>query len=265
MNHKKNKVIEKLDNAQITVGCWSLMGNPEVVEMMGYVGFDFVIIDRQHTSYGLDVAENLIGAAEMTSITSIVRVPDKRPASIMRALDAGALGILVPGISTSHEAELVVDAAKYPPVGKRSACPETRAVQYGLRKWESFVEWSNQDTMVWLLVEGPEGIANFSEIIKVNGVHAIMMGPFDLSQSLGYPGKPDHPEVLRNLEKMVKVAKEAKVHMIAVLFETDPIRIKEKADQWITCGCNILAVASDRSIIASGLTHIIQKVSKVRK
>jgi 4-hydroxy-2-oxoheptanedioate aldolase len=256
-----NKLIEKLKKGQPVAGCWSLMGSLEAVEMMGYSGFDFVIIDRQHTYYGLDKTENLLRAATLAGITPIVRVSDKSSASIMKALDAGAMGILVPTVSTAHEAELIVEAAKYPPLGKRSACPDTRAVQYGMLEWESFADLSNQNTMVWLIVEGPEGVKNFSEIVKVKGVHSIVMGPFDLSQSIGYPGKPNHPKVLEHLEEMVKIAKGAMVQMVAVIFETDPIQIKEKADQWIARGCNILTVASDRTTILNGFTLIAQKLS----
>lgn len=261
---RRNKVIEKLKKGETAFGGWSLMGSLEAVEMMGYAGFDFVIIDRQHTYYGLERSENLFRAAEVANITPIVRVPDKRAASIMKALDAGALGILVPTISTVSEVREVVKAAKYPPQGERSACPETRAVHYGMQEWKSFVDWSNENTMVWLLVEGPQGVANFREIVKVEGVDVVMIGPFDLSQSLGHPGEPEHPEVVGHFKRMLEIARESKVEMATVLFEENPQDVKKKADYWIDLGCKVLLPVSDRAIMKCGLTRMMQEMNTIK-
>lgn len=142
------------------MGTWAQMASPEFVELVGHVGFDFVIIDLEHGSFGIETAVNMIRAAEAANTAPIVRVASGSEWEILKVLDAGALGILVPGVSTAEQAKQVVRAAKYGPTGIRGACPATRATGHGAWAWSEYLRWANSETMVWLLVEGVEGIRN---------------------------------------------------------------------------------------------------------
>ena len=177
---------------------------------------------------------------------------------ILKAMDMGAMGVIVPGVSTKEQGMRAVKAAKYAPLGERGACPWIRATQYNARSWVDYAQWSNEQTMIWLLVEGQEGVRNFDDILTVPNVDAVMLGPFDLSQSLGIPGQLDHPLLLKTLRAMVKKANTKKIDVIAVMLsEMQPEDIKASAQKWKSLGCKIMTVGGDRGIICTGFKSIL--------
>jgi 4-hydroxy-2-oxoheptanedioate aldolase len=252
MPHKINKVRLAQQQGRIAFGTWVQIGSPEVVEAAGYQGYDFVIIDMEHGQFGFDTVPSMVRAAEAAGVTPVVRVPGVEETLILKVLDTGAMGVLVPGISTKAQAEKAVRAAKYGPLGIRGACPWTRATEYNVADWAAHVKWSNEETMAWLLVEGKEGADNFDEILTVPNIDAIMMGPFDLSQSLGVPGQLDHPLVLETLKTMVSKAKVKNVSMIAVMLsEITSEQIQVSTRKWRDLGCRLMTVGGDRALLTT--------------
>ncbi len=239
-------------------GTWAQIGSPETVEILAHSGFDFLIIDTEHGYFGVEGAENLIRAADAVGVPVIVRVQDKNPTLIMKALDLGAQGILVPQVSTREDALRAVQAAKYGPEGNRGACPCVRAAGYLTDDWSAFARRSNEDTLVFLLVEGVDGVRNFEEIASVDGVDAIMVGPFDLSVALGVGGQMDHPLVMEKMEQMVRIAREKGVATVSVVFDPDLERMADKAAAWIRKGVRIVTVETDKIM----LSHVFRLVAK---
>jgi len=249
----ENRIKRVLDTGSVAYGAWVQMANPESVEYAGRAGYDFVLIDREHGSFDLDTTAQLLRAAVASGVTPVVRVPDRNPTEIMRVLDAGALGVLVPGVSTPEQASIAVRAARYGPVGNRGACPYTLATIHFSGNWSEFTEWSNRNVSVWLLIEGVEGIGNIDQILDTPGADAICLGPFDLSQAMGFPGQTDHPAVVDKLKSIVAKARRRGVEVVAVPFATSQQGLREEAQKWMDMGCRIVAGAVDRVALKNGL------------
>jgi len=170
------------------LGTWIQTASPDVVEIAGHAGLNFVVIDTEHTSFGIETSDCLLRAAECVGLAALIRVSHKDPTLVMKALDAGAQGIVYPGVSKRKDAEQAVKASKYHPLGERGACPFVRSGGHNILDWEKYAAEANKNTAVILLLEGKEGVDNLDEIISVPGVDVNMLGPFDLSVSLGVGG-----------------------------------------------------------------------------
>ncbi len=161
--------------------------SPEIVELLGAIGFDFVMLDCEHGSMGVDQVEHMVRAAEAFDITPIARVPDLADATLLRFLDRGVQGVIVPHVNTAAEAEAVARAARYYPDGHRGAA-SGRAHDYSvnLSRPESS-KWINEQTLVIPMVEETQAVDNLDEILKVPGVDVIHVAASDLGQSMGNP------------------------------------------------------------------------------
>lgn len=166
--------------------------SPALVEMIGAKGFDAVFIDCEHGSAGWEEVENMVRAAELVGATPIVRVQENSPSIITRTLDRGAGGIQVPHVNTRADAEAAVRHAKFAPLGVRGFSGGRSA--YG-EDMSLFSSRANDETMVIAMIEDVEAIRNLDEILTVEDIDVFFVAPGDLSQSMGYPGRPDHPEV----------------------------------------------------------------------
>jgi 4-hydroxy-2-oxoheptanedioate aldolase len=171
-----------------------------LVELLGRMGFDAVFIDCEHGPPGWEEVENMVRAAELTDVTPIVRVQSNDPSTIGRALDRGAGGVQVPHINTRAQAEAAVRAAKFAPVGHRGYAGGRSAL--GVKG--SFTSHANDETMVVAMLEEVEALTNLDDILKVEHIDAFFIAPGDLSQSMGYPGQMDHPEVQAAAESAVR-------------------------------------------------------------
>ena len=227
------------------------MASAENVEVVGATGYEFVVIDCEHGSFDLERATQLCRAADAVGTTPLVRVPDRNPAAIMRALDGGAMGVVVPGITSRAEAGAAVLAAKYKLEGcdgARGACPSTRATWHLSDDWLEFARWSNQNTMVWLLIESAAALANMDEILAVQGVSAIVPGPFDLAQDMGRPGELTHPDVLGAVREMARKARLKNVETVAVLLSSEQRALEDEVRFWQSVGATMYWAAGDRRL-----------------
>nr|WP_277990329.1 aldolase/citrate lyase family protein [Pandoraea sp. LA3] len=229
--------------------------SPEIIEMCGAAGLDFVWIDAEHGSFDLEKAVDMFRAAEAHGVTPLLRVPSLDAASVMRALDAGAMGIIVPNVSSAEQARAAVEFARYRVNGRgtRGACPSTRAAGYLTDDWASFVRWSNENTTVWALIETAEGIRNIDEILAVEGLDAIALGPFDLSHELGLYGQPFHPEVTQQFDAVVEKARASNVPVVATLFAATAQGIREERDHWLGKGVRLFSIGADRAVFSRAL------------
>lgn len=200
-----NKVREKLRAGQPSIGCFLGLGSPNVAELMAHAGFEWLVIETEHN--GLDSAEieHMLRAVNTTSTVPLVRVPSSNPVYIQRALDMGAMGIVVPMVRTAEEAAAIVSATRYPPDGARSFGP-LRASNYTFDNAD-YLRRANDNIIVSLILETKEAVANLDAICAVPGVDAIYLGPFDLCLSMGLdPIAQPHPEIEAVMKKMIEVA-----------------------------------------------------------
>ena len=207
---QQNTLKQKLEAGHAVFGVMITFPSPPVVEMLGYLGFDWVLIDNEHGSITVDNSEDMIRAAELTGIAPIVRPVSNKPEIIAPFLDRGAWGVQVPHVNTGDEARAAVDAVKYYPQGHRGIFSRGRPAGYGFSgATADYVEEANRNTLVCLMLEEVEAIDNLEEMVEVPGVDVYFIGSGDLSQSMGYPGQQTHPEVQRLMEKGVSIIREA--------------------------------------------------------
>lgn len=193
------------------VGMCCLSGSAHLIEIMGYCGLDYVMIDTEHSD-GVGVAQTqaLIRAADAAGIASLVRVNPKEPDAILHALDFGAIGIIAPHVKSRADAEAIVSAVKYFPEGTRGMCPHIRAARYGgWRTWDEYWPLANRQTMVVAVVEEPEGLANIEEIASTPGIDVVWLGVGDLGQAMGLGGDRNHPRIKEAVETAREAARRA--------------------------------------------------------
>jgi 4-hydroxy-2-oxoheptanedioate aldolase len=207
---RENTAKTKLKAGQAIIGPLLGFTSPQLVEIAGRAGFDFLFIDCEHGAIGLDECENMVRAADLVELSTIVRVPENNPQQILRYLDLGAHGVQVPHVTTKDDALRAVDATKYAPQGSRGM-GGGRAADYGLGRYtgEAYLRFANEQTWVSAMIEDLEGIRNLDQILTVEGLDIIAIGPNDLAASLGHPGHPDHPDVQKTIDEIVARTKAA--------------------------------------------------------
>ena len=207
---RENALKQKLQDGHAVFGVMITFPSPQVVEMLGYLGFDWVLIDNEHGSITVENSEDLIRAADITGVAPIVRPVSNKPEIIAPFLDRGAWGVQIPHVNTAEEARAAVDAVKYHPLGHRGIFSGSRPAGYGLSgSTADYVEDANRNTLVCLMLEEVEAIENLEEMVAVEGVDVFFIGSGDLSQSMGFPGQQTHPEVQALMERGVTVIREA--------------------------------------------------------
>ncbi len=243
-----------LHDNKIVFGPFLKITDPAVVEIMGFAGFDFVIIDAEHGPISMENAQNMIRAAETTNITSIIRVANNDESLILRALDIGAQGVEIPQINCKSDALRAVKSVKYSPQGERGVCRYIRAANYSSMDKFKYFKYANKETMIIAHIEGIEGINNLDEILLVSGIDVIFIGPYDLSQSLGVTGEVNHPLVI---EKMKEVVLKCKQNKVAVGTFADDV---ETAKSWISLGVQYMSFSVDVGILYNANKNIMNKL-----
>jgi 4-hydroxy-2-oxoheptanedioate aldolase len=169
--------------------------SPATVELAGYAGFDFVIIDTEHGAAGLETLEHMLRAAAASGIAALVRVPRGGADDILHVLDAGADGILVPHVTSADVARDIVKHAYYPPLGRRGISTLSRAARHGMGEAAAVLREQAGRTTVIAMIEDTEALTEVGAIARVEGIDAVFVGPNDLAASMGHLGEAAHPEV----------------------------------------------------------------------
>lgn len=229
----------KLKNNQLTIGSWIMIGNAMNVEVMALAGFEWLVVDIEHTSIDLQTTENLIRTIQSKNIKALVRVSKNEEVVIKRILDMGADGIIVPMVCSKEDAIQAVNYAKYPPQGKRGV-GLYRASSYGT-KFEEYKKWVNEELVIIAQIEHIDAVNNIDEILQVDGIDATIIGPYDLSGSMGFPGEFEREDVKDAVQKVLYKCKEYKIPSGFHVVDTNPESIKQKIEQ----GCTFLAYGID--------------------
>ncbi len=256
---KENKLKKHIEDGGVGVGPFIKMTDPAVVEIAGYAGFNFVIIDTEHGPISIETAQNLVRAASCAEITPIIRVKDNKPATILRALDIGAEGIEVPHITSKEDAVRAVQAAKFAPFGERGVCRFVRAAQYSALDRFKHFETANKETMVVLHIEGIEGVNNLEEILSVEEVDVIFIGPYDLSQSMRLPGQISHPRVIKKMKNVISSARRKGV--VVGTFADDV----ESTRKWMDLGVQYIGFSVDVGIFYESCKDVVLKIFSAKK
>lgn len=194
-------VLERLRNGEKVSAAWNQLGSNISAEIIAEAGFDVMVIDMEHAHTTLPQVISMIQATKGTDCVPFVRVPWNDIVWCKQVLDTGAYGIHVPYVQTKEEAEAAVRYCKYPMDGVRGIAMSHRAVNYGMNK-EDYFPRANKDLIVIVAIETPLGVENIKEIVSVEGVDGIFIGPADLATSMGHLANPAHPEVQEAIRKI---------------------------------------------------------------
>lgn len=237
------------------IGIFSKTSDPAFIEIMGYAGADFVIIDLEHGPNSVQTAQNLVRAAELAGAAPIIRVKEGNESIIGEALDIGAAGIQVPQIETAEQAENVIKRMKFAPEGERGVCRFVRAAQYSATNRFEYFKHANEAVAI-LQIEGVSGIQNLNEILRVPGIDVLFIGPYDLSQSLGITGQIDHPLVEEKIREITKMCMQKG---IATGIFVDSL---ENALKWKTSGVRYISYSVDTGIFYEAVKNMIHTLSQ---
>jgi 4-hydroxy-2-oxoheptanedioate aldolase len=245
---------EALAGKRVIVGTWVQTPSPEVVEILGWSGWDFVILDLEHGPYGAETLPHLVRAAEAAGIAALVRVPLEAADQVAKALDLGAAGIVTPGVTSAEAGAEAVRRTRFPPHGTRSAALSTRQLRYSGRPFADLVGPDSPHPISVLQVEARLATSDLGSILGVDGLDVVFIGTYDLSTSLGLPGQFDHPTVRGAISEIVNRAGE---HGIAVgLWVPDA----DSAKFWIGQGARFVTVANNELMLFRAASELRRAV-----
>ena len=196
----------RLLDGEVCAGPFLKIPAPEVTEIAALAGFDLVVIDLEHSQFTMETAVAVVRAATARGIDTVVRTTENAPAEISRALDLGAGGLIVPHVGSVEDARAVVRHARFHPMGERGMDLYARSAGWGAMDRAEYLRHANEEILVGAMVEGVAAIDHLEEIAGVDGLDLLFIGPYDLSQSLGYPGQINRPEVIQAIEKAAEIA-----------------------------------------------------------
>ncbi len=248
----KNKILKR----QLTIGSWITVGDYAMTEIMAKSGFDWLAIDIEHSVIDFEKTQNLIRIINLCGITSFVRVGENNPLIIKRVMDAGAKGIIVPMINCKEDAVKAVNAMNYPPKGNRGV-GLARAQEYGL-KFNEYKNWAGKNSILVAQIEHLKAVENLEEILSVKGIDAIIVGPYDLSASMGIPGDFNALPMRSAMEKIKKTADKFKIAYGFHVIQPEAKELKNKISQ----GCTFLAFSLDALLLAAKCRDELKQIRK---
>ena len=239
LSHRKMQLKSKLKNNMLTVGSWITLAHPAIAEIMSRRGFDWVTIDLEHSMINIQEAEELIRVIDLCGNTPLVRLSSNDPVQIKRVMDAGSVGIILPMVRSLEDINKAFSAIHYPPTGTRGV-GLARAQGYGAR-FQEYKNWLGENAVLIAQIEKIDAVNNIDSILSSEKVDGYLIGPYDLSASMGVPGDLDHPDVLTAIKKIkhagLTANKPGGLHVV----EADP----KKLDSLVKDGFLFLAYSVD--------------------
>lgn len=237
---------EALRAGRAVYGLFVALPSPSLVEMVGAAGYDFAILDAEHALVDPQTLQHMIRAAEAFGIAPLVRVPERDPGMILRVLDAGAHGVVVPHVRDAHDVRDAVRAARYAPEGMRSL-NGGRTAGYGRDDLREHVAAANDRTLVVPMIEDAEAVERIDEIVAVPGVDMVLEGAADLSQSLGLTWQTRHPDVRAAVTTVAGACARAGVAFCAIP------RVPADHASWHAAGVRAFVLGEERGVAARAL------------
>jgi 2-keto-3-deoxy-L-rhamnonate aldolase RhmA len=256
---KSNPVAALLRAGKPAFGTWiTLSPHPRTVKILSAAGFDFVLLEMEHTDFTMETIGVLAMLARECGIVPIVRPPGTmKPHDLTRPLDAGAQGLLLPSVDTAEDMARIVKATKYHPLGNRPMNLRGPHTDYYAGKPREIIDHLNRETLSVAMIETRTAIDNLAEILKVPGLDCIMIGPDDLSQDLGVPGELQAPILLEAYEEIFARCKAAKVPY--GLSAQSP----EMAKTWVSKGCTWVPYQNDAAMVLNAARAVVPQLREI--
>jgi len=249
-----NKLKELVESRRPAIGTWVSFTDPYLVELIADVGFDWLLIDTEHIPISRESLRTILMAMKGSPSVPVVRLASNSPDHFQTALDLGAQGVVVPMVSSRHEAAQAVRFCRYPPIGTRGFSP-TRASRY-FQDLEQYAATANGEISLIVQIETPEAVANIDGILATSGIDGIFIGPSDLASFMNLPARTNHPEVERVVGKLIDSACARSMPFGLPTWTAD------ECLSYVKRGARLLTIGSDLHFLAnsarSGLSGIRQ-------
>jgi len=255
---EKTKLKNKINSGALTVGSWITLGHPAIAEILAKAGFDWLVVDLEHSVINIDVAGDLIRVIDLCGVAPLVRLTSNNPDQIKRVMDAGAHGIIVPMVNTADEARHAVAATRYGPQGIRGV-GLARAQGYG-NNFLDYLKWQKDEPIVIVQIEHIDAIDNLEEILSVSGVDGFIIGPYDLSCSMGIPGEFDDENFVNTLNDIKDTGHKLNVPAGIHIVEPD----LKKLESSVTEGYTFIAYSVDIRVLDAGVRQGLDKLKEIK-
>jgi 2-keto-3-deoxy-L-rhamnonate aldolase RhmA len=253
---RQTELKRKLANRERSIGGWITLAHPAIAEIMANAGFEWIVVDLEHSAIGIGEAIELIRTIDLAGAAPLVRLTANDASQIKRVMDGGAHGVIVPMINTEEEARRAVDAVYYQPRGVRGV-GLSRAQEYGA-DFARYRDWLGREAVVIAQIEHIEGVRNLKTILSVAGIDGYIVGPYDLSASLGVPGDFDNRDVTDALARIGEIGRACKKSGGLHIVEPDPELLIRRLEE----GFNFIAYSVDIRMLdraCRAVSHIIRK------
>jgi len=255
---RENPVKAMVKAGKVAVGCgMGMCANPLVVRVLANAGYDFLFIDTEHSMISPESLVQVVQMARACGISPIVRPTDNTYPLVANALDTGADGLIVPRIETVEQAQKLVSYAKYPPMGVRG-CGGSAFFDYKAPNWVEGLPWLNEETIIMPQVESVKAIENLDRTLEIPGVYGVIVGPQDLSISLGVPGQHGHPTEVAAIERVMAICK-AHNKVCGIVMASGDL-----AKPWVEKGMQIVVAGTDATMLMQTGTRNVQTVRSVK-
>lgn len=242
-----NRLQEKFQNHELSIGTFTQLASPVAVECLGRTGLDYVLIDTEHSAVGINFLPAAITAADAAGIVPLVRINEIARNKVLQALDYGAQGLIIPAVETVEQVKELIEYAKFPPIGSRGYCP-TRDGGFGYDEISqkgplAYFEHANRNTLLIPQCETVGCLEHIEEIMAMDGVDGIFVGPFDLSIALGHPLEFDCPEMKAAMDRILTACK--KNNKMSFIFCGDAATAKRRGEEGydsVTTGLDVFAL-----------------------
>jgi 2-keto-3-deoxy-L-rhamnonate aldolase RhmA len=255
---KPNRFQQVIAEGRVPVGHMLLeFGTRGIAHILEETDLDFVVVDMEHSGFSAAEVADLLTWFKLTSMAPFVRVPQIQYHFIARSLDAGALGIMAPNVRSAAEAQALVGAAKYAPLGQRGVGIGTANTDFKRVNPEEFLAYANENTTIICQIESQEGLDDLEGIASTPGVDVLWVGHSDLSHSLGIAGQFEHPRFLDALKRVVEVSRR---HTLGAAIQPGSLA---QAQQWLEMGFNVISYSADAFLFISALRQAVADVRRV--
>jgi len=250
----RNKALKNsLKKNKLTVGSWVTIPSPNIIELLAQYNFDWLCIDIEHNVFNNESIIYLIRLIQSYDIAALVRVSSNDEVIIKHVMDAGADGVIIPMVNSLEDARAAVDSVYYPPTGKRGV-GLSRAQKYGATFLE-YQEWLKENAVIIAQIEHHEAIANLEKIIGLDAIDGVLVGPYDLSASMGYPGEFEREDVQEQLKKFQFICDKENFPYGLHIVDPNPNALQSKSNE----GYNLIAYGTDFNFLRKGLDDSFER------
>lgn len=234
-------------------------GSPSAPRILKEAGWDYILIDSEHASFGIEIISTMLQVSSTIGLPALVRVPETARSLLSRPLDAGAVGLMIPRVESRAQAEAIVRYTKYPPVGDRGVILGTAHNDYRTVNGKQFLCQANAETLLIMQLETLAGIEHLDEILSVPGLDVALIGPYDLSTSMGIPGEVNHPRMQRAIGEFLKGCKRHGV------VPGNFVTTVEDGQAWLRRGMRFLIYGADFMLLMERSRQVLSQLRTKEK